>query len=190
VAEPGDEAGSRPIEGDQRETPGQAHPLTLRALLSERYSELKLRLSRRLGSSDWAEEALHDMYLRLDGTEAVGQVNNPAAYLLRAAFNNALNQQRAENRRLSAADIETLLHIADDAPGAQRIVEGRSDLSLRKTAMAALPARQRYILLAARPEGLTRQQIADHFGISVSMVEKELKRAQEHYVAGFRRKKG
>jgi RNA polymerase sigma-70 factor (ECF subfamily) len=179
-----------PFEGDDRGMPGQASPGTLRKFLTERYSELKLRLTRRLGSADWAEEALHDTYLRLDGTEAIGQVNNPGAYLFRAAFNNALNRQRAENRRLSAVDIETLLHIADDAPGTQRIVEGRSDLSLLKTVMAALPARQRSILLAARLEGLTRRQIADRLGLSVSMVEKELKSAQEHCVASFSRKKG
>jgi RNA polymerase sigma-70 factor (ECF subfamily) len=189
MAEREGEAEGSPVKGDNQETPDQGSPLTLRELLTKRYNELKLRLTRRLGSSDWAEEALHDTYLRLDGTEAIGQINNPGAYLFRAAFNNALNRQRAENRRLSAVDIETLLHIADDAPGAQRIVEGRSDLSLLKTAMAALPVRQRSILLAARLERLTRQEIADRLGISVSMVEKELKRAQEHCVASFSRKK-
>jgi RNA polymerase sigma-70 factor (ECF subfamily) len=162
---------------------------TLRDLLADRYKELKLRLARRLGSADWAEEALHDTYLRLDGAKAIGQVDNPGGYLFRAALNNALNRRRAENRRLGAADIETLLHIADDAPGVQRIVEGRSDLALLKTAMAGLPVRQRSILLAARLEQLTRQQIADRLGISVSMVEKELKKAQEHCVAHFSREK-
>jgi RNA polymerase sigma-70 factor, ECF subfamily len=184
-----DEAAGEPIAGDHREGPvGVDHP-TLRRLLIERYNELKLRLSRRLGSTDWAEEALHDTYLRLHGTEAVSQVANPTAYLFRAAFNTALNRQRAEKRRLSAIDIETLLQIADDAPGAERVVEGRSDLALLKESMATLPSRQRSILLAARLEGLTRQQIAARFGISVSMVEKELKSAQERCVTAFIQKK-
>jgi len=50
-----------------------------------------------------------------------------------------------------------------------------------------LPPRPRAILLAARLDGLSRQQIAERFGISVSMVEKELKRAQEHCAARFGR---
>lgn len=179
-----------PAEGDSLDTSSPANPRTLRELLSERYNDLKRRLTRRLGSVDWAEEALHDTYLRLEGAEAVGRIDNPGAYLFRAAFNTALNRRRAENRRLSAVDIESLLHIADDAPDAQRVVEGRSDLALLKAAMAALPARQRSILLAARLEGLTRQQIAGRFRISVSLVEKELKRAQEHCVASFKRQKG
>ncbi len=189
MAKPVDKIAGDPVAGDDRKTPNGIDQPMLRLLLTERYSELKLRLTRRLGSTDWAEEALHDTYLRLDGKEAVSEIANPAAYLFRAAFNNALNRQRAEKRRLSAADIETLLHIADDTPGAERIMEGRSDLALLKEAMAALPPRQRSILLAVRLEGLTRQQIAVRFSISVSMVEKELKSAQEHCVANFNRKK-
>lgn len=189
MAEAVDGAAGEPVAGEGREVPvGIDHP-TLRLLLIERYNELKLRLTRRLGSTDWAEEAIHDTYLGLDGTEAVSEITNPAAYLFRAAFNTALNRQRAEKRRLSAVDIETLLHIADDTPDAERIVEGRADLALLKESMAELPPRQRSILLAARLEGLTRQQIAARFGISVSMVEKELKSAQERCVAAFIRKR-
>jgi RNA polymerase sigma-70 factor (ECF subfamily) len=175
------DTGDRPGE---RKVPG-----TLRQALTERYDELKQRLIRRLGSSDWAEDALHDTYLRLDGTEVIGEINNLGGYLFRAAFHNALNRRRAENRRLSTVDIEGLLHIADDAPGAEQVVEGRSDLALLKSIMATLPARQRDVLLGARLEGLTRQQIADRFGISTSMVEKELRQAQEYCVAVFRRKR-
>jgi RNA polymerase sigma-70 factor, ECF subfamily len=189
MAEEKKETTSSPIEWPDRNTSDQPARRTLRDFLGEQYSELRLRLTRRLGSSDWAEEALHDTYLRLDGSEAIAPVNNPGAYLFRAAINNAINRRRAENRRLSPVDIETLLHIADDAPGAHRVLEGRSDLALLKGAMAVLPERQRAILIAARLGELTRQEIADRFGISVSMVEKELKRAQEHCVAAFRRKR-
>ncbi|HEX7924634.1 MAG TPA: sigma factor-like helix-turn-helix DNA-binding protein [Bradyrhizobium sp.] len=43
------------------------------------------------------------------------------------------------------------------------------------------------MLLAARLEGLSRQVIARRFGISVSLVEKELRRAQEHCVVRFKK---
>ena len=45
-----------PVDGSQ-----PSHT-TLREFLTERYDELKLQLTRRLGSPDWAEEALHDTY--------------------------------------------------------------------------------------------------------------------------------
>lgn len=166
-----------------RETAGSIS--SLRNVLIDRYGDLRSRLTRRLGSADWAEEALQDTYLRLHGTEAVGEVQRPVAYLLRAAFNIALNLRRAENRRLNAGEIESLLHIADDAPDALRIVEGRADIEKLKSIMAELPPRPRAILLAARLDGLSRQEISEQFGISVSMVEKELRRAQEYCVARF-----
>ena len=160
---------------------------TLRALLIERYQDLKSRLARRLGSLEWAEDALQDTYLRLNGREIVGDVRNPAAYLLRSAFHVSLNQRRADNRRLNAEEVEALLNLADDAPDAVRVISGRSDLERLKQVMAELPPRPRAILLAARLEGLSRQQIARRFGISVSLVEKELRRAQEHCVARFKK---
>ncbi|NEU99015.1 RNA polymerase sigma factor [Bradyrhizobium uaiense] len=160
---------------------------TLRALFIERYQDLKSRLARRLGSLEWAEDALQDTYLRLNGREIVGDVRNPAAYLLRSAFHVALNQRRADNRRLNAEEVEALLNLADDAPDAVRVISGRSDLERLKQVMAELPPRPRAILLAARLEGLSRQEIAQRFGISVSLVEKDLRRAQEHCVARFKK---
>lgn len=160
---------------------------TLRALLIEKYSDLKHRLARRLGSADWAEDALQDTYLRLNGMEVAGRIRNPTAYVIRAAFNIALNQRRAENRRLGASEVEALLHIADEAPDALRIVESRADIIRLKEVMAELSPRAREILLAARLDGLSRQEIAQRFGISVSMVEKELKWAQEYCADRFRR---
>ena len=158
----------------------------LRTYLVHRYGDLKARLTRRLGSSDWAEDALQDTYLRLDGYEAVGRVRNPGAYLLRAAFNIALNQRRADGPKLSSQEADSLMHIADDAPDAQRMIEGRADIERLKEIMAELPARAQEILLAARLDGRSRFDIAERFGISVSMVEKELRRAQQHCADRFR----
>lgn len=158
---------------------------TLRAVLIDRYGDLKHRLARRLGSADWAEDALQDTYLRLDGAEAVGEIRSPVAYLFRSAINTALNGRRAETRRLRAGEVEALLHIADDAPDAVRIIQGRADIMRLKRIMAELPPRQRAILLAARLDGLSRGEIAGRLGISVSMVEKELRRAQEYCAKRF-----
>jgi len=38
---------------------------TLRLLLASSYEEFKMRLSRRLGSDDFANEVLHETYLRV-----------------------------------------------------------------------------------------------------------------------------
>jgi RNA polymerase sigma-70 factor (ECF subfamily) len=161
----------------------------LQELLIDRYGDLKVRLARRLGSQEWAEEALQDTYLRLEGAEFAGAVRNPTAYLFRTAFNIALNRVRADRRRLSVGEVEGLLHIADDAPDALQVFEGRADIQRLGHVIANLPERQRAILLASRVEGHSRQQIAQRFGISVGMVDKELQRAQEYCAARFGWKK-
>ncbi len=179
-----------PWTDTDRANHGRDHAAALRAFLLDRYGELRQRLARRLGSSDLADDALQDTFLRLNSTEIVGELHNPAAYLFQAAFNIAKNRFRSERRLLDVGDVEVLLHIADDAPDALRIIESRSDLMRLKHVMAELPQRQRDILLAARLELLSQRQIAERFGISVSMVEKELKKAQEHCVKRFRQRKG
>lgn len=161
----------------------------LQELFVDRYGALKTRLARRLGSHDWAEEALQDTYLRLDGAEIAGTVRNPTAYLFRTAFNIALNQMRADRRLLSAAEVEGLLQIADEAPDALQVFEGRAEMSRLSKIIATLPERQRAILLASRVEGIPRVQIAARFGISVGMVDKELSQAQEYCALRFGRKK-
>lgn len=178
------------IEHQPANEPQNIAPLaTLQELLTDRYSILKTRLARRLGSQDWAEEALQDTYLRLNGAEISGSVSNPTAYLFRTAFNVALNRIRADRRRLSAAEVDGLLQIADEAPDALQVFEGRAEMSRLSKIIAKLPERQRAILLASRIEGVSRQQIAARFGISVGMVDKELQQAQEYCATRFGWKK-
>ncbi|MDC7787034.1 RNA polymerase sigma factor [Rhodoplanes sp. TEM] len=166
-----------------------SHADTLRTYLVERYTDLRDRLARRLGSSDRADDALQDTYLRLHGTEIAGELRNPGAYLLRAAYNAALNRIRSENRLLGPGDIDALMHVADDAPSAQRVLEDRLDLDRLSAALRELPPRRRDILLAVRLDGASHREIAARFGISASLVEKELKKAQEHCARRVKRRR-
>ena len=154
--------------------------VSLQDFLTLRYDDLKRRLARRLGSSELAGDALQDTWLRLHGKHAVGAVVSPGAYLFRMAFNVAIDRQRAESRRLSASEVESILEIADPAPGPAEVAQTRSDLDALVRAMEELPKRRREILLAARMEGLTQPEIARRFGVSLRLVELELQRAQEY----------
>jgi RNA polymerase sigma-70 factor (ECF subfamily) len=95
------------------------------------------------------------------------------------AFNAALDRQRAEKRRLHAGEIDSLVHIPDDVPGPAQIVEARDDVQALVRAIAELPPRRRAILLAARLDGMPQRDIANRLGISLRLVEKELRLAQE-----------
>jgi len=159
----------------------------LRRLLVQRYDDLRLRLTRRLGSADLAQEVLHETWLRLDSSDSAAIVQSHEAYLFRAALNTALDRRRAENRRLTAAEVAGLLEIADDSPDPAQIVEARSDLRAVQAIMLGLPPRQYAILLAARLDGLPRREIAKRFRISVRLVQRELQEAQDYCTARFKR---
>lgn len=157
--------------------------LALRHLLLARYDEIKARLTLRLGSHDLAGDAVQDAWLRLQHVNNVGRVRNPTNYLFRVALNIARDRITAEGRYLTSTEIEQMSDIADAAPGPEVIAEARSELALVEKLLAELPPRRREILVAARLDGLSRREIAARLGISLSLVEKELKLAHEYCLA-------
>jgi RNA polymerase sigma factor (sigma-70 family) len=162
---------------------------TLRHVLIVRYDDLRQRLTRRLGSAELASEALQDTYLRLEGASGIASVRSPASYLFRMAFNIAVDHRRARARRLARTEVHSLLDIADDAPDAARTVAARLEVEALAR-MAGMPLRRRSILMAARLDGVPQREIAERFGISLTLVEKELKLAQEYCAARLGRKAG
>ena len=157
--------------------------LALRQLLLTSYDELRANLTQRLGSADLAGDAVQDTWLRLHRVEGVGNIGSPANYLFRIALNVARDRLLSERRYLSAADIEAMLDLPDEASDPASIVESRSELRFVETLISELPPRQRDILVAARLDGLSRGEIAKRLGISLSLVEKELKQAHEYCLA-------
>ncbi|MGY3446465.1 MULTISPECIES: RNA polymerase sigma factor [unclassified Bradyrhizobium] len=157
-----------------------ANRTMLRSFLAASYDDLKLRLSRRLGSTELASDALQDIYVRLGRAEVAEAVQSPAAYLFRMAFNVAIDRQRAEKRRLARSEVQDLLHIVDDAPGPGQIAEARFEIEALEKAIAELTPRRRVILLAARLQDMPQREIAKRLGVSLRLVEKELRLALEH----------
>jgi RNA polymerase sigma-70 factor (ECF subfamily) len=153
---------------------------TLRSLLQAGYEDLRQRLARRLGSTDRANDALQETFLRLECAPTIGPVSNPQAYLLRVALNVASNLRVAETRRLTAPETEALLALPDDKPGPGQIAEARSEIAALKRALGELPTRRRAIFLAAWRDGEAHQGIADRLGVSLRTIQIELKQAAEH----------
>lgn len=151
----------------------------LRQLLVERYDDLRGRLVRRLASEDDANDTLHEIYLRLDRTEAVVDVRSPTAYLVRMAINIVTDRKRSEGRQGERIDIDTVLDLMDETPGQERILEGREAFQALQRAMQALTPRQRAILIASKLDHVPRTEIARRLKISRRLVHDELKKALE-----------
>jgi RNA polymerase sigma-70 factor, ECF subfamily len=162
----------------------------VRKLFIDRYHDMRDRLSRKLGSSDRASDALHDAWLRLASTDSMNAVQSPQNYLFRIALNAADDQRRKERRDRGVADIDDVLEVADDAPTPEAITLAKSELAMAEVVLASFSPRRRAIFLAARLHDIPRQVIADRLGISRRLVAKELLAAHTAFVARFREYKG
>lgn len=156
---------------------GKTSWAALQSLLADRYEEFRARLTRRLGSEDLASESLNETWLQLHRQDEAASIQSPAGYLLRMAVNIATDHRRSETRRARRADVNAALEVADPAPGPQREAESRFQLKALQAAIDVLPGRTRDILIAARLQGQSQQDIADRFGITTRMVRVELRRA-------------
>src|SRR5580700_3340689 len=160
----------------------------LRDLLLADFSGLDRRLTRRLGSADFASDVLQETFLRLEGMNEIGTLRSPKAYLFRIALNIANDRRRAESRRLTVDEVDCLLDIPDDRPDAARVIEDRSEVNLLKRAIAELPERRRRVLILSRINDMPHREIAKHLGVTVRTVEMDLKQAVEHCAERLQRR--
>jgi RNA polymerase sigma factor (sigma-70 family) len=144
--------------------------------LTQRPILLRL-LTARLGSREEGEDALQDLWLRVD--QATEQpIAQPAAFLYRMASNLATDRHIAANRRVARdAGWFDLQPDVNDIPDPERELIARNEWRIIDGAIADLPERMATALRMFRLEEQSQRQIAEHLGISVSGVEKLLQRA-------------
>lgn len=154
----------------------------LRAVFLENRPMLLRLLAARLGNRDDAEDALQDMWLRVEQL-ADRPIDQPAAFLYRVAANLATDRriagQRGVARDTAWVDVQPL---AEELPDAERTLIARDRLAAVESAMAAMPERMRTALHMFRVEERPQREIAETIGISLSGVEKLLQRAYRHII--------
>jgi len=72
------------------------------------------------------------------------------------------------------------VNIGADTLDPARVLHARQEMQVLEEALGELTERQRAILIAARVEDVSQEDIARRHGISVRMVGKELKKALEY----------
>jgi RNA polymerase sigma factor (sigma-70 family) len=163
----------------------------LRRVLINDYGGLRRRLARRFGSVEFASEVLHDAWLHIDridqGTSAAA-IRNPTAYLYRIALNIAADHKRGDQRRLQRSEVDLLCWQAEQELDPARIAEARSELRALVMLLDELPARRRSIFIAARLEELPYQAVAERFGVTVRIVEREVKAAFSYFSSVMNKK--
>jgi RNA polymerase sigma-70 factor (ECF subfamily) len=152
----------------------------LQAVLTADYDSLVRRLTRKFGCADFASETLHETFARLDGMSNATVVQSPKDYLFRTAINIGKNRRRAERVRASAAEIDAILDVADEAPTPAQAVEAQSEMDVLVQVLGELPPRVRRIFEAALIQNVPYAQIADDLGVSLRTVERDVQQAVEH----------
>lgn len=149
-----------------------------RLLQAERPSVLR-RLRRILSDRVPAEDVIQDLWLKLQAVRDDPPIDNPAAYLQRAATNAARDALRAAGRRGEDVDAEIadLLWVEDDRPMPDRVVFGRDLIARLGQAIATLPEPTQSMFRLNRFDGLTQREIAARHGVSTTIVERHIRRA-------------
>jgi RNA polymerase sigma-70 factor (ECF subfamily) len=154
--------------------------LRLEAIAEQYYGRLVRFFRIHTGSQDVAADLTQDAFLKLSAVD-LDQVRSPGPFLYATASNLLLDRARSRSARdaaiTGAADFDRLIC---PKPRAEQVLAGREQLAVLEAALLELSPKSRAVLVLYRFDELSHRAIADRLGISVSMVEKYLKRALDH----------
>lgn len=142
--------------------------------------ERLLRFLRARGAGDAAEDLLHEVWLKIS-TAAVGPVAAPVAYLYRTAdllmIDRYRSERQARRRDKDWSEAAATVPGISDAPSGERVLIARDHARLVAEALDALGPRPAAIFHRHRIDGVQQRQVAEEFGVSLSTVESDLRRA-------------
>lgn len=144
---------------------------------------LRSALKRRTGSTELAEDALQETWLRLAAMpKPATPIRDGNAFVLRIAANIATDLLRKEKRHAAhcISDDDILKSVADSYPSAEAIIVSRDQLRQLAIALTELAPKPRAALLLNRCDGYTHAQIARKLAVGESMVAKYLVQAMRH----------
>lgn len=149
--------------------------------LFERYRLPLLKFfSRRTRVSGEAEDLVQDVIRRLMERDDLSDVGELDAFIFATARNllkdrarrAAVRERSHAELRAAASEIE-VLH-------PERVIQARQDIAAIMAALAELDEKPRDMFILHRLDGMKQRDIAEAYGLSLSSVEKHLKKAFAH----------
>lgn len=132
------------------------------------------------GAGEAAEDLVQELWIKVSSAPT-GPIAQPLSYLYRAANNLMLDryrsQQQASKRDQDWSEAATTIPGQSDAPSTDRRLIAREQLRLVQEALDALGERPAAIFRRHRLDGVGQREIAAEFGVSLSTVESDLRRA-------------
>jgi RNA polymerase sigma-70 factor (ECF subfamily) len=176
------------IASDAAEPPGAASEAAgLHELIGREYPAV-WRFLRRLGvSAGEVDDTAQRVFARVLAQGERIKPGSERAYLMRAAFRAALEQQRDDKRwrsRASAVDIDDT---SSPLPGPDRSLALREDLALLDRALLRLAPELRAVLTLFELEGLTFTEISLALSLPRGTVASRVRRAREEFTQAVQR---
>lgn len=140
------------------------------------FSRVRAALMRRGRSEQDADDLVQEAWVRLACYEQDNHVEQPEAFLMRAALNLSIDAHRASATRGEQVMLDEVV-LLDGRPGVEDVLLNRERIARLSQCLAALSDKTRDIFLAHRIDGQSYQVIADRYGITVSSVHKHIAKA-------------
>ena len=133
------------------------------------------------GAGEETEDVLQEIWLKIAARKS-GPIASPMSYLFRTAdllmIDRYRSTRQAERRDRAWGETQDgVMPGVSDAPSAERQLIGREHTRLVAEALAALGSRAEAAFRRHRIDGVPQRQLAQEFGISLSTVESDLRRA-------------
>jgi len=145
------------------------------------YGRLTNFVRKRFKLGEDAVDVVQDAYARLVKATQRAPIRDAAAFLHVAAANLARDRIRFQAVRTSAeAEMVNTGDVACRSPSPERAVLSRQQLAILEEALGELPVKCRAALVLHRFDNLSHTEIAAQLDISVSMVEKHIRRGLQH----------
>jgi RNA polymerase sigma-70 factor (ECF subfamily) len=123
-----------------------------------------------------AEDLVQEAWVRLACYSQERTVEQPEAFLMRAALNLSIDAYRETKGRGEAVVFDEAV-LVDTSPGVEAVALARERMTRLLECLRGLNTKSRDILLDHRFHGMSYQEIARKHGLSVSAVEKHIARA-------------
>lgn len=118
-----------------------------------------------------AEDVVEDVAVKLCEGEGVIAADHPAPFLYRLVRNLAIDRARRLKRERSlAGSAEEAAHVAMPCACPLERLEQREMLEAVTRALESLPPRTRFAFLRHRIDGMPQKDIAEHLGVSRTLV--------------------
>lgn len=142
----------------------------------ERSGFLKRFLARFLSAQD-VDDVAQEAYLRAYVAEQRMRIEHPTAFLFRVAKNLAFTKLTRKSRQITDYIEEAGGDaVASTVAGVDQEIEAQQCLGLYCEAIASLPIKCRQVFLLRKVHGLSHKEIAKRMGLSVSSIEKYLRK--------------